>query len=86
MSVGGPKQREVEQCVPQQLRSTAQTSLTMLGFGLGGIASNLLTGWVVDAEGAAAPFLIGGVGAMALGLAVAWVLPPPHKPQPRATG
>ena len=47
----------VEQCVPQQLRSTGQTSLTMLGFGLGGIVSNLATGWLVDVYGPAGPEL-----------------------------
>jgi PPP family 3-phenylpropionic acid transporter len=77
--IGGPLY--VEQCVPQQLRSTGQTTLTMLGFGLGGIISNLLTGWLVDAHGAAAPFVVGGIGGLALGLAVPLLLPPPHKPK-----
>ena len=76
--IGGPLY--VEQCVPQQLRSTGQATLTMLGFGLGGILSNVATGWLVDTEGPAAPYVWGGVGALALGLCVAWLLPPPHLP------
>lgn len=70
----------VEQCVPQQLRSTGQTSLTMLGFGVGGIVSNLVTGWLVDLHGPAAPFLVGGIGGIALGLAVPLLLPRPRRP------
>lgn len=76
--IGGPLY--VEQCVPQQLRSTAQTSLAMFGFGMGGIVSNLVTGLLVDAYGPGMPYVVGGVGAIALGLAVALLLPPPHKP------
>ncbi|MBW2269923.1 MAG: MFS transporter [Deltaproteobacteria bacterium] len=76
--LGGPLY--VEQCVPQQLRSTGQTSLTMLGFGLGGIVSNLLTGWLVDLQGPAAPYVVGGIGGIVLGLAVPLLLPRPRRP------
>lgn len=76
--VGGPLY--VEQCVPEHLRSTGQSALAMIGFGLGGITSNLLTGWLVDLHGPAAPYAVGGMAGMLLGLCVSLLLPPPRRP------
>jgi PPP family 3-phenylpropionic acid transporter len=76
--IGGPLY--VDRVVPERLRSTGQTVLAMFGFGVGGIVSNLTTGWITDHVGNAAPFAIGGLAAMALGLAVNAVLPPPTPP------
>ena len=48
----------------------------MVGLGLGGIASNTAAGWILDRVGANAPYLIGGAGALVVGLAIGWILPP----------
>lgn len=71
----------VEQVVPERLRSTGQGLLAMMGFGAGGIASNAGSGWLVDQVGAWAPYAVGGVGAIALGLAVPLLLPAPRRPE-----
>ena len=47
-----------------------------MGLGLGGIASNTAAGWILDHFGANAPYLIGGAGALVVGLAIGWILPP----------
>jgi len=70
----------VEAVVPGQLRSTGQGLLTMVGASLGGVTSNLAAGWLFERVGADAPYLAGGAGALALGLLVPLVLPPPERP------
>ncbi len=77
--IGGPLY--VEQVVPERLRSTGQGLLAMVGFGIGGMASNAGSGWLVDQVAAWAPYAVGGVGAIALGLAVPLLLPAPRRPQ-----
>jgi PPP family 3-phenylpropionic acid transporter len=72
--LGGPLY--LEQVVPESLRSTGQSLLSMLGVGIGGIASNTLSGWLIDAHGVNVPFIAGGLGGIALACAVPWVLPP----------
>ncbi|MDX2171186.1 MAG: MFS transporter [Deltaproteobacteria bacterium] len=71
--LGGPMY--AEQVVPQSLRSTAQSLLSVIAVGLGGILSNTLTGWMIDAYGANLPFILGGIGGILLGCAVPLVLP-----------
>jgi PPP family 3-phenylpropionic acid transporter len=71
----------VDECVPEQLRSTGQAVLAMLGFGLGGVVSNLLGGWLVDHLGPASPALAGGLGAVALLCLLPVFLPRPHRPR-----
>jgi PPP family 3-phenylpropionic acid transporter len=71
--LGGPLY--LEQVVPEPLRSTGQSLLSMLGIGLGGILSNTLGGWLIDAYGINVPFVVGGIGGIVLGCAVPWVLP-----------
>jgi PPP family 3-phenylpropionic acid transporter len=75
--IGGPLY--VELVVPQRLRSTGQGLFVMLGFGIGGIASNLATGWLIERSGAGLPYAVGGIGALALGLLAAWILPAPRR-------
>jgi PPP family 3-phenylpropionic acid transporter len=76
----------LEAVVPQDLRSTAQALLSTVGVGVGGIVSNVAAGWLIDRFGVAAPFLIGGIGAIALGAAAVAILPLPgdaaRAPQP----
>jgi len=74
----------VEAVVPEQLRSTAQGVLTMVGSSLGGVTSNLAAGWLFEHVGTDAPYLVGGVGAIALGLLVPLLLPRPARPAPAA--
>jgi PPP family 3-phenylpropionic acid transporter len=59
--------------VPERLRSTGQTFLTTIGVGIGGIASTMAAGWLIDAFGPSAPYLAGGVGALLLGVS-AWMI------------
>ena len=73
LMVGAPLY--LEEVVPENLRSTAQSLLAMLGIGAGGLLSNVATGWLVDHAGNHAPYFIGGVGALALGLSLPWILP-----------
>ena len=74
LMMGGPLY--VDRVAPGRLRSTAQGLVAMVGLGLGGIASNTTAGWILDRFGANAPFLIGGIGALVVGLAIGWILPP----------
>ncbi len=53
---------------PERLRSTAQALLSMAGMGIAGIASNTGTGWLLDHVGPSWPYIIGGIGSIALGL------------------
>src|SRR5215468_5849111 len=63
--LGGPLY--LEQVVPESLRSTGQGLLAMAGVGVGGIASNVIAGWLLEKGGPTVPLLIGGIGALALG-------------------
>lgn len=66
--------------VPEGLRSTGQALLSMIGVGIAGIASNTAAGWLLDHAGANAPYFLGGIGALALGSLVPWILPAPKSP------
>ena len=70
----------VDAAVPERLRSTGQGVLAMAGVSLGGISSNLATGWLLEHFGADAPYIAGGVGALALGILVPLWLPPARRP------
>lgn len=65
----------VDGIVPARLRSTAQSLVSLVGGGGATIASHIVAGWLVDRVGVAAPYLIGGVGALVLGALGPWVLP-----------
>jgi PPP family 3-phenylpropionic acid transporter len=62
--------------VPPQLRSTAQSMLGTVAVGIGGMASSLLAGWLLDQGGTAAPYLAGGTGALLLLVLFPRSLPP----------
>jgi MFS family permease len=61
--------------VPPQLRSTAQALLGVVAVGLGGAASALASGWLLEHHGAGAPYLVGGIGSLAVVLLLPRVLP-----------
>jgi len=70
----------VDAAVPGRLRSTGQGVLAMAGLSLGGITSNLATGWLMEHVGPDAPYIAGGVGALLLGALVPIWLPPARRP------
>jgi len=74
----------VEAVVPERLRSTGQGILTMSGASLGGITSNLASGWLLERVGPDAPYLAGGIGALLLAALVPVALPRPGRPPPAA--
>jgi PPP family 3-phenylpropionic acid transporter len=74
--LGGPMY--LEMVVPPPLRSTGQGLLAMISVGIGGIASNAAGGWLLERFGTDAPLLVGGVGALVLGVLAGWILPVPH--------
>lgn len=61
--------------VPERLRSTAQTLLSLVGVGIGGVASNIGAGWLLQHLGPEAPYIFSGFGCLALGSLVWWMLP-----------
>ncbi len=71
----------VEAAVPEQLRSTGQGVLAMLGISAGGIVSRISAGWLLEVWGPSAPYLIGGIGGIALACAIPLLLPVPHRPE-----
>lgn len=76
--IGGPLY--IEAAVPEQLRSTAQSLLAMVGVGLGGILSNTAAGWLLEHVGPAAPYTAGGIAGLTCGLLMLWLLPAPQRP------
>jgi len=76
----------VEAVVPERLRSTGQGILAMVGLSIGGISSNLGTGWLIEHVGPDSPYIVGGLGALALGALLPLILPPPHAFEPGKTG
>jgi len=65
----------LDAAVPPQLRSTAQAGFAVVSVGLGGAASSLLSGWLLETGGPAAPCWAAGAGSLALALAVPRWLP-----------
>jgi PPP family 3-phenylpropionic acid transporter len=70
----------VEATVPERLRSTGQGLLAMVGVSLGGIASNVSCGWLLDRYGPDAPYAVSGVAALALAAGLPLLLPRPDRP------
>lgn len=77
--IGGPLY--VEAVVPERLRSTGQGMLAMIGVSMGGITSQLGSGWLLEHVGPDAPYALGGVGALLMGCLVPVLLPPPTRPR-----
>ncbi len=69
----------VEQVVPDRLRSTGQAGFAMVGISCATAFSNLGTGFLADAYGIEAPFLVGGTGAVLLAIVAIWGLPKPQR-------
>lgn len=65
----------LDAAVPPQLRSTAQAGFAVVSVGIGGAASSLLSGWLLEIGGPAAPCWVGGVGSLALAFATPGWLP-----------
>ncbi len=70
----------LELAVPARLRSTGQALIAGLGLGLGWIASSTLGGLLYDRAGSHAPFLAGGLLALALAAFLRLLLPEPYRP------
>lgn len=69
----------VEAVVPGRLRSTGQGILAMFGVSVGGVSSNLCAGWLLEHVGPDAPYVVGGLGALTLGILLPLILPPAHR-------
>lgn len=65
----------VDAVVPAELRSTGQATLAMVAFGVGGVASSALAGWLIEAFGPRSPAFWGGAVSLLLVLALYWLLP-----------
>jgi PPP family 3-phenylpropionic acid transporter len=65
----------LDAAVPPQLRSTAQAGFAVVSVGIGGAASSLLSGWLLEVGGPAAPCQVAGVGSLLLALATLRWLP-----------
>jgi len=76
--MGGPLYLDI--IAPQKLRSTAQGVLAMVGVGIAGILSNLVSGWLLDHASVDVLYILAGVGAAILGALVWWILPAPERP------
>jgi len=69
----------LEAIVPERLRSTGQSLLSVMSIGIGGTLSTIGSGALLHAYGPDAPFLVGGIGAIVLGLAATILLPRPGR-------
>jgi len=69
----------VEAVVPEELRSTGQNLLAMVGVSLGGLLSNLGAGVLYDVAGPDAPYQVGGIGGLVVTAMLPWLLPPPSR-------
>jgi hypothetical protein len=65
----------LDAAVPPQLRSTAQAGFAVVSVGIGGAASSLLSGWLLEVGGPAAPYWAAGAGSLLLAFGVAPWLP-----------
>jgi MFS transporter, PPP family, 3-phenylpropionic acid transporter len=76
LQVGAPLL--VEELVPERLRASSQAGLNMVGASLGGVASSMLAGVLLDSAGIDVVMLLGGAAGLLLGLATPWILPAPR--------
>ena len=68
----------IERAAPEQLRSTAQSWISMVSFGGGAIVSNIAFGWLFERFGPGVPYGAAGLGALALALLAHRFLPEPR--------
>jgi hypothetical protein len=73
----------LDAAVPPQLRSTAQAGFAVVSVGVGGAASSVLSGWLLEIGGPAAPCWAAGAGSLALALAAPRWLPSARRAEPR---
>ena len=74
----------VESLVPERLRASGQSGLNLVGLSVGGVASSMLAGLLLDTAGIDAVMLLGGGAAIALGIATPLLLPAaPSRARPR---
>ncbi|MEM6797238.1 MAG: MFS transporter, partial [Acidobacteriota bacterium] len=81
--VGGPLYLELS--VPSRLRATGQALVATIGIGLASMLSISAAGALFDSMGPKFPYLLSGIGASLLALAVRWRLPQPYRPEARAS-
>jgi PPP family 3-phenylpropionic acid transporter len=74
---GGPLYLDL--IAPERLRSTAQSVLSMVGVGIAGIVSNLVSGWLLDSAGIDVLYAATGLGSALLGCLAWWILPVPAR-------
>ncbi len=65
----------VDEEVASSQRSTAQSLVSVVGPGLGGMFSSIASGWLVEYWGPKSPALLGGVLTLGLAVSVWWILP-----------
>jgi PPP family 3-phenylpropionic acid transporter len=75
--MGGPLYLDL--IAPERLRSTAQSVLSMVGVGVAGIVSNLVSGWLLDSAGIDLLYAAMGLGSALLGCLAWWILPVPAR-------
>ncbi|MGH7828217.1 MAG: MFS transporter [Candidatus Binatia bacterium] len=75
--MGGPLYLDI--VAPENLRSTAQAVLSMVGVGIAGIISNLASGWLLDYAGIEILYIVAGIGSAILGCLVWCILPAPER-------
>jgi len=73
LQVGAPLL--VEALVPERLRASSQSGLNMVGSSIGGVASSMLAGVLLDSAGIDFVMLLGGAAGIALGVATPFLLP-----------
>lgn len=73
LQVGAPLL--VEELVPERLRASSQSGLNMVGSSLGGVASSMLAGVLLDSAGIDLVMLLGGAAGIALGIVTPLLLP-----------
>jgi MFS family permease len=73
LQVGAPML--VETLVPERLRASSQAGLNMVGASVGGVASSMLAGVLLDGAGIDVVMLLGGGAGLLLGIATPWILP-----------
>lgn len=73
LQVGAPML--VETLVPERLRASSQAGLNMVASSVGGVASSMLAGVLLDSAGIDVVMLLGGGAGLLLGIATPWILP-----------